>query len=204
MTSARLFQFHAYLRDIPTCEAPMERREFLENMAGTAMVGFFGASLTDMRRAGAYAASVAAQEPYEFLTADQARLFDAVSAQIVPTDDTPGAREAHVVRFVDHALATFLKGRRGTITGALADLDKFSRAAKGKLAFDNRSAADQTAVLLEFEKKKNQSFNVLRGATMAGMFSHPEHGGNFNRIGWKLIGYEDRYSWAAPFGFYDR
>ena len=40
--------------------------------------------------------------------------------------------------------------------------------------------------------------------TMTGMFAHPEHGGNFGKIGWKLIGYEDRYSWVPPFGYYDR
>ena len=39
---------------------------------------------------------------------------------------------------------------------------------------------------------------------MLGMFSHPEHGGNYNKIGWKLIGYVDQYSWSSPFGYYDR
>jgi len=39
---------------------------------------------------------------------------------------------------------------------------------------------------------------------MLGMFSHPEHGGNYQKIGWQLIGYRDQYSWAPPFGYYDR
>lgn len=182
----------------------MERREFLENAAGGVMVGFFGASLADLRRAGEYAASIGAQAPLEFFTADQARLLDAASAQIIPTDDTPGAREAHVVRFADHACATFLKDRAQALTLALRELDEFSRAADGKLPFEQRPNADQLAVLQDFEKKKGNSFNVLRNVTMTGMFSHPEHGGNFNRVGWKLIGYEDRYSWTAPFGYYDR
>ena len=39
---------------------------------------------------------------------------------------------------------------------------------------------------------------------MLGMFSHPVHGGNYQKIGWKLIGYVDQYSWAPPFGYYDR
>lgn len=182
----------------------MQRRAFLENMAGTAMAGAFGASLADLRGAGEYAASTSPQQPYEFFTADQARLLDAASAQIVPTDDTPGAREAHVVRFADHALATFLKERQGNVTNALKALDKFARAYRGRGAFEDRPAAEQIAVLTAFEKKHGQSFDVLRTVTMAGMFSHPEHGGNFDRVGWKLIGYEDRYSWAPPFGFYDR
>ena len=43
-----------------------------------------------------------------FLSAVEAADVEAVAAQIVPTDDTPGAREAGVVYFIDRALATFL------------------------------------------------------------------------------------------------
>jgi gluconate 2-dehydrogenase gamma chain len=35
------------------------------------------------------------------------------------------------------------------------------------------------------------------------MLSNPEYGGNFNKMGWKLIGFDDRFSWAPPFGWYD-
>lgn len=181
----------------------MDRRAFLENLGGGASV-LLGASLVDLRRAGEFAAAASSQEPWEFFTPAQAKLFDAVSAQIVPTDDTPGAREAHVVRFADHSLATFLKDRRPVMTKALGALDKFSRNAAGNRPFEERDGADQVTVLEAFEKKDGEAFGTLRQMTMAGMFSHPEHGGNFNKIGWKLIGYEDRYSWAPPFGFYDR
>jgi len=44
---------------------------------------------------------------------------------------------------------------------------------------------------------------MLRGATVTGMFANPEYGGNANKAGWKLIGFDDRFSWAAPFGWYD-
>ena len=178
----------------------MQRRAFLESMA----VGAFGASLADLRRAGEYAAAVGTQQPYEFLSAEQVRILDAASALIVPTDETPGAREAHVVRFADHALATFLADRRPQVTNALSQLNDFAKFEKGNMAFADRPAADQLGILKGFEKKNPGSFNVLRNMTMAGMFSSPEHGGNFNRVGWQLIGYEDRYSWTAPFGAYDR
>jgi gluconate 2-dehydrogenase gamma chain len=181
----------------------MDRRAFLENAGGGAATAFFGASLVDLRRAGAFAAAASAQQPWEFFTAEQARLLDAVSAQIVPTDDTPGAREAHVVRFADHALATFLTDRRSQVTNALKAFDQFARQGAGK-TFEDRDVADQVSVLQAFEKKDGNSFGTLRQITMAGMFSHPAHGGNFDKVGWKLIGYEDRYSWTPPFGFYDR
>jgi gluconate 2-dehydrogenase gamma chain len=176
----------------------MDRRAFLENLGGGAASAFFGASLIDLRRAGEFAAAAAEQQPWEFFTAEQARLFDAVSAQIVPTDDTPGAREARVVRFADHALASFLKDRGAQVKKSLAALEKFAP------GFASQGGADQIRQLTAFEKKDGQSFGTLRQLTMAGMFSHPEHGGNYEKAGWKLIGYEDRYSWTAPFGFYDR
>jgi hypothetical protein len=42
------------------------------------------------------------------LSAAEAADIEAVASQIIPTDDSPGAREAGVVYFVDRALATFL------------------------------------------------------------------------------------------------
>jgi gluconate 2-dehydrogenase gamma chain len=41
-------------------------------------------------------------------TAEQAAEIEAMTAQIIPTDETPGAREAHCVYFIDRALSTFL------------------------------------------------------------------------------------------------
>jgi gluconate 2-dehydrogenase gamma chain len=183
----------------------MKRRDFLERSAGGAMVGFLGATLADLRAAGEFAAAAAPERPYEFLTPDQVTLLDAITAQIVPTDDTPGAREAHVVRFIDHALATFLQPRRANLLLALSTFEAF--AAKWKddgTPFHKRTDADQVSLLKDFEKAKPEQFAVFRNMTMAGMFSQPQHGGNTGRIGWKMIGYEDRYSWAPPFGYYDR
>ena len=42
-----------------------------------------------------------------FFTAQEAADVEAVAAQIIPSDDTPGSREAGVVSFMDRALATF-------------------------------------------------------------------------------------------------
>jgi hypothetical protein len=36
------------------------------------------------------------------------------------------------------------------------------------------------------------------------MFANPEYGGNRDKIGWKMIGFDDRFSWGPPFGWYDR
>jgi hypothetical protein len=47
-------------------------------------------------------------------------------------------------------------------------------------------------------------FALLRYLVAAGMFSDPSYGGNRDRAGWALLGFEDRFAWQPPFGFYDR
>jgi hypothetical protein len=36
-----------------------------------------------------------------------------------------------------------------------------------------------------------------------GFFASPVHGGNQNKAGWKLIGYDDSLNHKPPFGYYD-
>ena len=185
----------------------MERRQFVEAMAAAlastlsagraSAMGFPFAALAD---------SPSPDAPYEFLTAEQAKLLDVITAHIVPTDDTPGAREAHVVRFIDHALATIFKDFQKDFADTLDDFAEFtSHYRPDGATFLELSPNEQVdAHCGDLERLKPDVFGPLRGLTMTGMFAHPEHGGNFSKIGWKLIGYDDQYSWAPPFGYYDR
>lgn len=183
----------------------MERREFVEVVAATLAAALGAARWAELSATSAYAAEVPETAPFDFLTADQARLLDVVTSHIVPTDDTPGAREAHVVRFIDHALATFLADYRKDFADTLIAFNEFTAGFHpDREPFMRLSQSQQVAALREVERLKPEIFALLRDFTMAGMFSHPEHGGNYGKIGWKLIGYVDQYSWAPPFGYYDR
>src|SRR5690348_5848858 len=53
------------------------------------------------------AARSATAPKYSFFTPEEAAEVDAITARIIPSDETPGAREAGVVFFIDHALSTF-------------------------------------------------------------------------------------------------
>ena len=188
-------------------ESEVNRREFVFGLAGTAASAWLTTHLPELRAAAAYAATVAPEEPYEFFTPEQAREFDAISAQIIPTDDTPGAREAHVVRFLDRWNARFAKDPQFVqmVLNIFKELgDAVAEKTPGNRSFAALGDADQIAFLTALEKANPRMFNRFRGATMLGMFSNPIHGGNFNKVGWKLIGFEDRYSWTPPFGYYDR
>ena len=183
----------------------MQRREFVEAISATLAAALAAASRGALSIPSAYAAEVSANAPYEFLTADQARLLDVITAHIVPTDDTPGAREAHVVRYIDHAFATFLSEYQKDFADGMAAFIEFMATFMPDGApFLRLTHSEQIAALRDLERLKPDVFYPLRDMTMSGMFSHPVHGGNYQKIGWKLIGYVDQYSWAPPFGYYDR
>ena len=186
-------------------ETGVDRRDFVFGLAGTAVGAWLAAHLPELRATAAYAASVAPDEPYEFFTSEQALDFDAISAQIIPTDDTPGAREAHVVRFVDRYVATVAKDEQPGLQDGFRRLgDAVAERTPGSRSFAALSDTDQIEFLTQLERSLPDVFDEFRDLTMLGMFSDPMHGGNFNKVGWKLIGFEDRHSWKPPFGYYDR
>ena len=183
----------------------MRRRDFVESVTAGLAGALGAASWSQLTALSANAAGVPETAPYEYLTVDQAKLLDVITAHLIPTDDTPGAREAKVVRFIDHGLATIFQDYQKDFTKVLADFVEFtSHYRPDGASFIDLSPREQIDAIGELERLKPDVFWELRGSTMAGMFSHPEHGGNFGKVGWRLIGYEDRYSWVPPFGYYDR
>jgi len=185
----------------------LSRRQFIAAAGGSIAAAWLAAEARDLLAAGEHAARAARETPpppFQVLTADQAADLEAFTAQIVPTDDTPGAREARVVYFIDKSLATFAKDQRPMFEKGIKDLRtraaKVNRTAKSFAALTD---AQQVAIITALEKEKSEFFELARGATIAGMLSNPEYGGNFNKAGWKMIGFDDRFSWIAPFGWYD-
>jgi gluconate 2-dehydrogenase gamma chain len=134
-----------------------------------------------------------------------AAVVDAIAALVIPTDDTPGAREAGVVQFIDRSLDTFARDQRSLFEKGLADLqERVDAAHPGVDSFAKLDATQQSALLHDLENSKSDFFSAMLAATAAGMFANPEYGGNRDKIGWKLIGFDDRYFWQQPFGYYDR
>jgi gluconate 2-dehydrogenase gamma chain len=179
------------------------RRDFVA-VSGTALGGaWLALHLPAVQAAAAHARrAAAAHSPFEVLTPDEARELEAVAAQIIPTDDTPGAREAGVVYFMDKALGTFAAQMLGPLRGGLPDLLKAAQAKQPSApAFSALSFADQTEVLRGLEK--TPLFGMVRFLTVAGMLGDPSWGGNKDRLGWKLIQYDGGHAQQPPFGYYD-
>ncbi len=137
-----------------------------------------------------------------FFTKAQAAEIEAMAAQIIPTDDTPGAREARCVYFIDRVLTTFEQDSQSVYIEGLKELQ-----AKTKELYPNASkfsaltSEQQIRTLTAIEE--TGFFETVRNHTVIGFLSRPEHGGNHNKVGWKLIGYDDSLNHKPPFGLYD-
>lgn len=178
------------------------RRQFVALGVSAAASAWLAIEARDLAALGAHAAQA---KQFAVLSAQDAADIEAATSQIVPTDATPGAREARVVYFIDRALDTTAKNQRTTFANGVSELRK--RAAKlqpGVTSFAALPTDKQIAVIASLEKDKHPFFDALRGATIAGMLANPSHGGNYDKTGWKWIGFDDRFSWSAPFGWYDR
>ncbi len=140
---------------------------------------------------------------FEFFSPEQAVEIEAMAAQIIPSDDTPGAREARIIYSIDRALTTFDRDKQALYTQGLKDLQAQTRELfPNANRFSDLTSAQQIQVLKAIEK--TEFFELVRLHTIVGFLANPEYGGNHNKIGWKLIGFEDTFYFEPPFGFYDR
>jgi gluconate 2-dehydrogenase gamma chain len=181
------------------------RREFLAG-AGTGIgVAWISAHWPAIASAQAHAAASTAaptSSALEFLTPEEARQVDAITAQIVPTDDTPGAREAGALYFVDRSLHTWAAASAAPFRNGLRDFRAKFSSAHPSVEFADADAETQIEFLSE--EDSTPFFATVRFLTLLGMFANPSCGGNRGGAGWRLIGFEDTHGFSPPFGYYDR
>lgn len=184
------------------------RRMFL-GKAGASLGLLCLSSLTPdlLAKAHAYAQSAVAggAKSYRFLTAQEAADFDAFSAQILPTDETPGARAANVIHFTDFVLSTIDSDQQAAMKDTFKDLqDQVAKTVPGAKSFAAITSEQQIEVMKAMEAVQDaEAFGILRGYTLTGFFCDPALGGNKNQVGWKLIGFQDDFLYKPPFGYYD-
>jgi gluconate 2-dehydrogenase gamma chain len=197
------------------------RRAFLVR-SGIGLGGVLLASLAPeaLRAAHLYARDAAEKgEAFRFLTAEDAADVRAFASQVIPSDDTPGAAEANVVRFIDRLLADFEPNAQPGFRRAIAELNRLSQTLSGQsVRFAALVPAQQVQVITALEKLPNtprpdmlgsfygigsNSFDVLRSLVLTGFLSDPNLGGNKDGVGWKLIGFDAAPVHEPPFGYYD-
>ena len=123
---------------------------------------------------------------WRFFTDDEARTVEAITAQFIPADADPGAKEAGVVDYIDIQLSTRFKKHRKAYREGLAALDAASRTSFGK-RFVDLTDAQQVEALNSMEERSKVFFNLILSHTRQGFYGDPRHGGNRNRASWKML-----------------
>jgi gluconate 2-dehydrogenase gamma chain len=167
----------------------------------------YAASRRDFLKAGTAAATATAAacgggtSRFRVLSEEEARTLAAACDQIVPKDQDPGASEAGVVAFIDRQLATRAKRDLARWRAGLRGLDASARRRFG-VAFAEAAFDDQTALLTDLERGVAEAadwsgiapaafFRLLRDHTMMGFYGDPRHGGNRERVSWRMLGVPD-------------
>jgi gluconate 2-dehydrogenase gamma chain len=210
-------------------DANFSRRRFLADGAAALAASWAAVRLPGIGGALSHARQAATSPvppSYEFFTPAQGADIAAITAQIWPADDTPGAIEAGIPHFIDRVFATGADGSFADVNFAIYDepvgadpvarsfaplvqdgLAQLAVACRARApASDGRLAAlpgdQQHQVLTAIET--TPFFRLLRRMTVVGLLADPAYGGNVAKGGWRSIGFEDRFLWQPPFGSYDR
>jgi len=180
----------------------ISRRLFLTRSFGALLASQWPEILAAQEHAHRAAQSITPVK-FEFFTPEQAVEVEAIAAQIIPTDDTPGAREAHVIYFIDRALSTFDKDQQPLYVKGMEQIQaKVKKSFLKKQKFSDLKPEQQIKLLKGIQQ--SEFFLLVRMHTIMGYLANPEYGGNYNQAGWKAIGFEDQFFFKPPFGFYDR
>jgi gluconate 2-dehydrogenase gamma chain len=180
------------------------RRWFLQGsgaLAGTSALRFALPGLAALSQAACSARDEGA--PFATLESAEGRELEAIAARILPSTDTPGAREAGVIWFFDKALGGFMADQVDFLRTGLAGFQAPVAAAyAGAERFSDLDDADQDAYL--GSQEQTPFFGLVRFMTLAGMFGMSSYGGNKDGIGWKLLGVDPhQHGYQPPFGYYD-
>ena len=171
-----------------------------------------------------HAAQAATFSKLAFFSPEEAKEIDAISARIIPTGETPGAREAGIVYFIDRGLSTFAVDDQKTYREGLPELQgRVGEMFPGVTKFSALTPEQQDEVLHSFDETVGPGktakpaqrnfrprpgaqnfFETIRQHTIVGFLIDPDYGGNRDAAGWKVIGRDREHIFQPPFGYYDK
>lgn len=136
-----------------------------------------------------------------FLDPSTALDLEALTSEIIPTADTPGAKEAGVVHFIDRALTTFDREKQEAYYEGMEAIN----VKRLELFPDSANCAALTSaqrVTLLKAIEATPFFELLRTHTMMGFLADPVYGGDPTG-GYQTLGFEPAHTYKPPFGWYD-
>lgn len=132
---------------------------------------------------------------FHFFNSAQAAAVEAVTDQIVPADQQPGAKWAGVVHYIDLVLTSDLKDLRPAYSRGIQHLEALAHEIAGR-TFADLQFTDQTNVLEKLEHDPTSItqglsgrdfFELMRKHTLEGFFGDPKH--DRGSVGWKVLGF---------------
>ena len=175
------------------------RRKFLADSGSAAAGGWLALAMPAILAAGQTACREREEgRAFAHLDPQEGLDLEAIAEQVMPADDKPGAKEAGVIWFIDQALGGFMQAQAGPLKSGLQSLND---SLLGGQRFADLDPVRQSTVLRSHEQ--TPFFQLMKFLTVAGMFAMPAYGGNREKVGWSLLGFEDRHAWQPPFGYYD-
>ncbi len=161
------------------------------------------ATLADIALAQHHAqTAISSSAAFRYLTPADAADLDALVSQIIPSDGSPGAREAACIHFIDRALETFDQDKRELYrTGLAATRQQRRKLFPSVTSIAGLPPAGAIALLQAVES--TDFFQLLRTHTIMGFLAAPEWGGNRAMAGWRHIGFDPAMHFQPPFGYYD-
>src|SRR4029079_10329024 len=132
----------------------------------------------------AHAAHGSGERRLSWLKETEAADIQAVAAQIIPTDDSPGAQEAGVVYFIDRALGTFFSQLANDYRAQLA-VFRAGYLARHPTARSFASLTSEQQVELLKRVDHTPFFTTTHLLTLLGMFTLPVYGGKRDNVAWQ-------------------
>lgn len=134
---------------------------------------------------------------WKFFTDAEASLIDAVAEQIIPSDDWPGGKESGVTNFIDKQLMGPYKRFRAIYRKGMAAMQS-TCISSYHMKFEELKWDQQTTFLETMEAGKMDGsdwsdgfdrtfFELVRDHSMQAFYGSPIHGGNRNKISYKMI-----------------
>lgn len=137
-------------------------------------------------------------EHWRALSDTEAETLAAACDRIIPPDEFPGATEAGAIEFIDRQLATREKESLAFWQAGLQGLDAEARRRRRE-RFHTLAVEEQTEILQAVERGEVETadwsdveprafFETLLSYTMMAFYGDPRHGGNRERVSWRMLG----------------
>ncbi len=135
---------------------------------------------------------------YRFFTEDEAALLIEICDQIIPQDDTPGARETGAISYIDRQLCGALVRHRSAYRQGLESFRQTCKAVHGA-PFESLATPGKIEALRLIESGRAPAglwsdpsaagfFGLVLAHTMQSFYGSPKHGGNRNYASYHMLG----------------